>query len=314
VESLTDQVARKAWTLIEEVEKLGGMTRAIETGLPKMRIEEAAAKRQARIDSGRETIVGVNKYAVTSEQEIDVLVVDNAAVREKQLARLAEVRARRNSKEVEASLNALTHCAEAGEGNLLELAVNAARKRATLGEISSALEKVFGRYQAVQHTISGVYSAESRQDGDFVKARKLTDDFAKSEGRRPRILVAKMGQDGHDRGQKVVASAFADLGFDVDIGSLFQTPEETARAAVENDVHIVGANSLAAGHLTLVPALRKALADLKRPDILVVVGGVIPPDDYPALTAAGAAAIFGPGTVIADAAIALLDKLEARAT
>jgi methylmalonyl-CoA mutase len=259
VESLTDQVARKAWTLIEEVEKLGGMTRAIETGLPKMRIEEAAAKRQARIDSGRETIVGVNKYAVSSEQEIGVLVVDNAAVREEQLARLAEVRARRNSKEVKAALNALTRCAESGEGNLLDLAVNAARKRATLGEISSALEEVFGRYQAVQHTISGVYSAESRQDGDFVKARKLTDDFAKSEGRRPRILVAKMGQDGHDRGAKVIATAFADLGFDVDLGPLFQTPEEVARMAVENDVHVLGVSTLAGGHMTLVPEVIQEL-------------------------------------------------------
>ena len=310
VESLTDQVARKAWTLIEEVEKLGGMTRAIETGLPKMRIEEAAAKRQARIDSGRETIVGVNKYAVTSEQEIDVLVVDNAAVREKQLARLAEVRARRNNKEVEASLNALTRCAETGEGNLLELAVNAARKRATLGEISSALEKVFGRYQAVQHTISGVYSAESRQDGDFVKARKLTDDFAKSEGRRPRILVAKMGQDGHDRGAKVIATAFADLGFDVDLGPLFQTPEEVARMAVENDVHVLGVSTLAGGHMTLVPEVIQELKRLGRQDILVVVGGVIPPQDFEALRKAGAAGVFGPGTRIPVSAQEILHSLQ----
>jgi len=310
VESLTDQVARKAWTLIEEVEKLGGMTRAIETGLPKMRIEEAAAKRQARIDSGRETIVGVNKYAVSSEQEIDVLVVDNAAVRERQLARLAEVRARRNSKEVEASLNALTRCAESGEGNLLDLAVNAARKRATLGEISSALEKVFGRYQAVQHTISGVYSAESRQDGDFVKARKLTDDFAKSEGRRPRILVAKMGQDGHDRGAKVIATAFADLGFDVDLGPLFQTPEEVARMAVENDVHVLGVSTLAGGHMTLVPEVIQELKRLGRQDILVVVGGVIPPQDFEALRKAGAAGVFGPGTRIPVSAQEILHSLQ----
>jgi len=310
VESLTDQVARKAWTLIEEVEKLGGMTRAIETGLPKMRIEEAAAKRQARIDSGRETIVGVNKYAVSSEQEIDVLVVDNAAVRERQLARLAEVRARRNSKEVEASLNALTLCAESGEGNLLDLAVNAARKRATLGEISSALEKVFGRYQAVQHTISGVYSAESRQDGDFVKARKLTDDFAKSEGRRPRILVAKMGQDGHDRGAKVIATAFADLGFDVDLGPLFQTPEEVARMAVENDVHVLGVSTLAGGHMTLVPEVIQELKRLGRQDILVVVGGVIPPQDFEALRKAGAAGVFGPGTRIPVSAQEILHSLQ----
>jgi methylmalonyl-CoA mutase len=310
VEWLTDQVARRAWTLIEEVEKLGGMTRAIETGLPKMRIEEAAAKRQARIDSGRETIVGVNKYAVSSEQEIDVLVVDNAAVREKQLARLAEVRARRNSKEVEAALNALTRCAESGEGNLLDLAVHAARKRATLGEISSALEKVFGRYQAVQHTISGVYSAESRQDGDFVKARKLTDDFAKSEGRRPRILVAKMGQDGHDRGAKVIATAFADLGFDVDLGPLFQTPEEVARMAVENDVHVLGVSTLAGGHMTLVPEVIQELKRLGRQDILVVVGGVIPPQDFEALRKAGAAGVFGPGTRIPVSAQEILHSLQ----
>jgi len=310
VESLTDQVARKAWTLIEEVEKLGGMTRAIETGLPKMRIEEAAAKRQARIDSGRETIVGVNKYAVSSEQEIDVLVVDNAAVREKQLARLAEIRARRNSKEVEAALNVLTRCAENGEGNLLGLAVNAARKRATLGEISSALETVFGRYQAVQHTISGVYSAESRQEGDFVETRKLTDDFAKSEGRRPRILVAKMGQDGHDRGAKVIATAFADLGFDVDLGPLFQTPEEVARMAVENDVHVLGVSTLAGGHMTLVPEVIQELKRLGRQDILVVVGGVIPPQDFEALRKAGAAGVFGPGTRIPVSAQEILHSLQ----
>ena len=310
VESLTDQVARKAWTLIEEVEKLGGMTRATETGLPKMRIEEAAAKRQARIDSGRETIVGVNKYAVSSEQEIDVLVVDNAAVREKQLARLAEVRARRNSKEVEVALNALTRCAETGEGNLLDLAVSAARKRATLGEISGALEKVFGRYQVVQHAISGVYSAESRQDGDFVKAHKLTEDFAKSEGRRPRILVAKMGQDGHDRGAKVIATAFADLGFDVDLGPLFQTPEEVARMAVENDVHVLGISTLAGGHMTLVPEVIQELKRLGRQDILVVVGGVIPPQDFEALRKAGAAGVFGPGTRIPVSAQEILHSLQ----
>ena len=310
VESLTDQLARKAWTLIEEVEKLGGMTRAIETGLPKMRIEEAAAKRQARIDSGKETIVGVNKYAPTSEQKIDVLVVDNAAVREKQLARLAEVRARRNAKEVEEALHALTRCAETGEGNLLDLAVKAAGKRATLGEISSALEKVFGRYQAVQHTISGVYSAENRQDGDFVKARKLTDDFAKSEGRRPRILVAKMGQDGHDRGAKVIATAFADLGFDVDLGPLFQTPEEVARMAVENDVHVLGVSTLAGGHMTLVPEVIQELKRMGRQDILVVVGGVIPPQDFEALRKAGAAGVFGPGTRIPVSAQEILHSLQ----
>ena len=310
VESLTDQVARKAWTLIEEVEKLGGMTRAIETGLPKMRIEEAAARRQARIDSGQETIVSVNKYAVPSEQEIDVLVVDNAAVREKQLARLTELRARRNAKEVEEALDALTRCAQTGEGNLLALGVNAARKRATLGEMSTAMEKVFGRYQAVQHTISGVYSAESRQDGEFVKARKLTDDFAKSEGRRPRILVAKMGQDGHDRGAKVIATAFADLGFDVDLGPLFQTPEEVARMAVENDVHVLGVSTLAGGHMTLVPEVIQELKRLGRQDILVVVGGVIPPQDFEALRKAGAAGVFGPGTRIPVSAQEILHSLQ----
>jgi methylmalonyl-CoA mutase len=310
VESLTDQVARKAWTLIEEVEKLGGMTRAIETGLPKMRIEEAAARRQARIDSGRETIVGVNKYAVSSEQEIDVLVVDNAAVREKQLARLTELRARRNAMEVEEALNALTRCAQTGEGNLLALGLNAARKRATLGEISTAMERVFGRYQAFPHTISGVYSAESRQDGEFVKARKLTDDFAKSEGRRPRILVAKMGQDGHDRGAKVIATAFADLGFDVDLGPLFQTPEEVARMAVENDVHVLGVSTLAGGHMTLVPEVIQELKRLGRQDILVVVGGVIPPQDFEALRKAGAAGVFGPGTRIPVSAQEILHSLQ----
>jgi len=310
VESLTDQVARKAWALIEEVEKLGGMTRAIETGLPKMRIEEAAARRQARIDSGRETIVGVNKYMVADEQPIDVLVVDNAAVREKQFTRLAELRARRNSQEVGAALRALTRCAETGEGNLLDLAVNAARKRATLGEISSALEKVFGRYQAVHHTISGVYSAESRQDSEFTTARKLADEFAHAEGRRPRILVAKMGQDGHDRGAKVVATAFADLGFDVDLGPLFQTPEEVARMAVENDVHVLGVSTLAGGHMTLVPEVIQESKRLGRQDILVVVGGVIPPQDFEALRKAGAAGVFGPGTRIPVSAQEILHSLQ----
>ncbi|MGC2765011.1 MAG: methylmalonyl-CoA mutase, partial [Candidatus Acidiferrum sp.] len=249
VESLTAALVEKAWTLIQEVEALGGMTRAIESGLPKMRIEEAAARRQARIDSGKETIVGVNKYGVSHEKPIDVLVVDNTAVRENQLARLQSVKARRNINDVEAALAALTKCAATGQGNLLELAVVAARKRATLGEISSALEKVFGRYRAVHHTISGVYSSESRQDPEFLKARDLVDSFAKSEGRRPRILVAKMGQDGHDRGAKVIATAFADLGFDVDLGPLFQTPEEVARMAVENDVHVLGVSTLAGGHM-----------------------------------------------------------------
>jgi methylmalonyl-CoA mutase len=310
VECLTATLVEKAWTLIEEVEKLGGMTRAIESGLPKMRIEEAAARRQARIDSGRETIVGVNKYAVSEEQPIDVLVVDNAAVRENQLTRLNKVKAERNAKEVQAALAALANCASANEGNLLELAVAAARKRATLGEISLALEKIFGRYQAVHHTISGVYSSESRQDPEFVKARELVATFAKSEGRRPRILVAKMGQDGHDRGAKVIATAFADLGFDVDLGPLFQTPEEVARMAVENDVHVLGVSTLAGGHMTLVPEVIQELKRLGRPDILVVVGGVIPPQDFAALRAAGARGIFGPGTRIPLSAQEVLHALE----
>jgi methylmalonyl-CoA mutase len=310
VESLTAQLAAKAWTLIQEVEKLGGMTRAIESGLPKMRIEEAAARRQARIDSGRETIVGVNKYNVADEKPIDVLVVDNAAVRENQLARLRKVKAQRNTQEVDDALAALTNCARTGEGNLLELAVNATRKRATLGEISSALEKVFGRYQAVHHTISGVYSSESRQDPEFVKARDLVESFAKAEGRRPRILVAKMGQDGHDRGAKVIATAFADLGFDVDLGPLFQTPEEVARMAVENDVHVLGVSTLAGGHMTLVPEVIRELKRLGRPDILVVVGGVIPPQDFEALKQAGAGGVFGPGTRIPLSAQEVLHALQ----
>jgi methylmalonyl-CoA mutase len=310
VESLTAELTTKASTLIQEVEKLGGMTRAIESGLPKMRIEEAAARRQARIDSGRETIVGINKYVVEDEKPIDVLVVNNAAVRENQLARLKNVKAKRNAKEVDSALAALTKCASSGEGNLLELAVDAARKRATLGEISIALEKVFGRYQAVHHTISGVYSSESRQDPEFAKARNQVESFAKAEGRRPRILVAKMGQDGHDRGAKVIATAFADLGFDVDLGPLFQTPEEVARMAVENDVHVLGISTLAGGHLTLVPEVIRELKRLGRPDILVVVGGVIPPQDYEALRTAGAGGVFGPGTRIPLSAQEVLHALQ----
>ncbi len=309
VESLTADLATKAWTLIQEVERLGGMTRAIETGLPKMRIEEAAARRQARIDSGRETIVGVNRYLVDDEKPLEVRVVDNDAVRDTQLARLKNVKAARKQAEVDTTLAALTECAETGEGNLLELAVNAARKRATLGEISFALEKTFGRYQAVNHTISGVYSSESRQDPEFEKARALTEKFAQAEGRRPRILVAKMGQDGHDRGAKVIATAFADLGFDVDLGPLFQTPEEVARMAVENDVHILGVSTLAGGHMTLVPEVIQELKRLGRQDILVVVGGVIPPQDFAALRQAGAAGVFGPGTRIPLSAQEILQKL-----
>ena len=311
VEWLTDQLAKRARAHIAEVEQLGGMVKAIEAGVPKLRIEEAAARTQARIDSGRQKIIGVNCYKPATEEAIPVLKVDNAAVRKTQIERLAKLRAERDDVATQSALAALTACAETGSGNLLSLAIDAARARASVGEISWALEKVWGRHRAEIHAISGVYSGEVGEASDAItRVRARTQGFLDREGRRPRILIAKMGQDGHDRGQKVIASAFADLGFDVDIGPLFQTPEETARSAVENDVHVIGASSLAAGHLTLVPALRAALAALGRPDILVVVGGVIPPDDYPALRAAGAAEIFGPGTVIADAAVSLLDRLE----
>jgi methylmalonyl-CoA mutase len=311
VEWLTNQLADRAQAHIDEVEQLGGMVKAIEAGVPKLRIEEAAARTQARIDSGRQVIVGVNRWKPTREEAIPVLKVDNAAVRKTQIERLEQLRRERDGAAVARTLDALTACAEGKGGNLLALAVDAARARASVGEISLALEKVWGRHRAEIRAISGVYSGEVGETSDAVtRVRGRTAGFLEREGRRPRILIAKMGQDGHDRGQKVIASAFADLGFDVDIGPLFQTPEETARAAVENDVHVIGASSLAAGHLTLVPALRAALADLGRPDILVVVGGVVPPDDYPALRDAGAAAIFGPGTVIAEAAVALLDQLE----
>ena len=313
VERLTHELASKAWAHIKEVEELGGMTKAIEAGLPKLRIEEAAARTQARIDSGQQTIVGVNKYRLDKEDQIEVLKVDNTAVREAQIARLRELRAERDDAALMPKLEALTNCAETGEGNLLELAIDAARHRATVGEISDALERVWGRYQATIRSIEGVYRSEVGKSSEAVdRVRARSDEFLKKHGRRPRILVAKMGQDGHDRGQKVIATAFADLGFDVDIGPLFQTPEESARQAVENDVHIVGASSLAAGHLTLVPQLRQALDDLGRDDILVVVGGVIPPEDYDALREAGAVAIFGPGTVIAEAAIELLEQLDSQ--
>jgi len=312
VEKLTHDLATRAQAHIDEVEALGGMVKAIEAGVPKLRIEEAAARTQARIDSGRQTIVGVNRFRPTHEERVPVLKVDNAAVRRTQIERLERLRRERDPAATTRALDALTACAEGRGGNLLELAVDAARARASVGEISYALKKVWGRHQAEIRAISGVYSGEVGETSTSVTAvRNRTKQFLDREGRRPRILVAKMGQDGHDRGQKVIASAFADLGFDVDIGPLFQTPEETARAAAENDVHVIGASSLAAGHLTLVPALRAALAALGRSDILVVVGGVIPPDDYPALFDAGAAAIFGPGTVIAEAATSLLDKLEA---
>jgi methylmalonyl-CoA mutase len=311
VERLTHDLVARAWTHINEVESLGGMVKAIEAGVPKLRIEEAAARTQARIDSGRQAIVGVNCFRPTAKETVPVLKVDNAAVRKTQIARLERLRRERDGEACQRALDALTACADGRGGNLLELSIAAARARASVGEISMALEKVWGRHSAEIRAISGVYAGEvGDKSAGIANVRARTKAFLDREGRRPRILVAKMGQDGHDRGQKVIATAFADLGFDVDIGPLFQTPEETAQAAVENDVHVIGASSLAAGHLTLVPALRAALAALGRPDILVVVGGVIPPDDYPALREAGAVEIFGPGTVIADAACSLLDRLE----
>ncbi len=309
VERLTHELMHAAWALIEEVESLGGMTRAIETGVPKMRIEEAAARRQAAIDSGRDVIVGVNAYRSSEEPLIPVLDIDNAAVRDAQIERLARLKRERDSDAVLESLAQLEQCAASGQGNLLECAVDAARKRATLGEISAALEKVWGRYQATTRTIAGVYSAESGSSIEFTQARQMVEDFEQAEGRRPRILVAKMGQDGHDRGAKVIATAFADIGFDVDIGPLFQTPREVARAAAESDVHVVGVSSLAAGHKTLVPQLIDELRRLDRDDILVVVGGVIPPQDYEFLYQAGVAGIFGPGTVVSAAAQRILKLL-----
>jgi len=309
VERLTHELMHAAWALIEEVESLGGMARAIETGVPKMRIEEAAARRQARIDSGADVIVGVNAYPSPEQPLIPVLDIDNALVRESQLKRLDKLKRERDNTAVRQSLSQLEQCAANGQGNLLECAVDAARKRATLGEISSALEKVWGRYQATTRTIAGVYSAESGSAAEFRKARQVVAEFEKAEGRRPRILVAKMGQDGHDRGAKVIATAFADIGFDVDIGPLFQTPFEVARNAVENDVHVVGVSSLAAGHKTLVPQLIDELRKLHRDDILVVVGGVIPTQDYEFLYQAGVSGIYGPGTVIPVAAQRILDIL-----
>ncbi len=309
VEYLTDQLVKKAWALIEEVEEMGGMAKAIEQGLPKMKIEEAAARKQARIDSGKDIIVGINAYQVDEAFDLELLEVDNTAVRKSQLERLAILKSERNTEKTEASLKAIEECARTGEGNLLELAVEAARNRASLGEISTAMENVFGRHKAVIRSISGVYSNEVKDNEDFKKARELSDKFAEMDGRRPRIMVAKMGQDGHDRGAKVIATSFADLGFDVDIGPLFQTPEETALQAAENDVHIIGASSLAAGHKTLIPQLIAELKRLGREDIMVIAGGVIPPADYDFLRNAGAAAIFGPGTVIAKAAQEILLKL-----
>ena len=309
VEALTNELVQKAWILIEEVEELGGMAKAIETGLPKMRIEEAAAKRQARIDSGKDVIVGINRYEIEEEQELDILEVDNNKVRMAQVDRINHIKATRNSNAVNSALNQITDVAQSGKGNLLELAVNAARERATLGEISKAMEKVFGRYQATTKTISGVYSKELMKDEEFKKAQELANQFAEIDGRRPRIMVAKMGQDGHDRGAKVIATSFADIGFDVDIGPLFQTPEEVARQAAENDVHILGVSSLAGGHKTLIPQVIEELKKLGREDIMVIAGGVIPPNDYDKLYAVGVIDVFGPGTVIAKAAQKVLEKL-----
>jgi methylmalonyl-CoA mutase len=311
VERLTYELIRKAQAHIAEVEELGGMAKAIAAGIPKMRIEEAAARTQARIDSGQQTIVGVNKLKVEGEADIEILKVDNARVREQQIAKLRRLRAERNEADVQAALAALSEGAR-GNANLLDLAVEAARAKATVGEISAAIEAVHGRHQADIRAVSGVYRAEAQSmNKDVARVQAMAEAFERNDGRRPRILIAKMGQDGHDRGQKVIASAFADLGFDVDIGPLFATPQEVARQAVENDVHVVGASSLAAGHLTLVPELRAALEKEGRPDIMIVVGGVIPPADYDALFKAGAKAVFGPGTNIPLAAADLIEKLNA---
>lgn len=309
VESLTNELVHKAWELIKEVQEMGGMAKAIETGLPKLRIEEAAARTQARIDSHQQVIVGVNKYRLPKEDPIDILEIDNTAVRKQQIERLNDLRSHRDEKAVQEALEAITKCVETKEGNLLDLAVKAAGLRASLGEISDACEKVVGRYKAVIRTISGVYSSESGEDKDFAHAKELAEKFAKKEGRQPRIMIAKMGQDGHDRGAKVVATGYADCGFDVDMGPLFQTPEEAARQAVENDVHVMGVSSLAAGHKTLIPQVIAELEKLGRPDILVTAGGVIPAQDYDFLYQAGVAAIFGPGTPVAYSAAKVLEIL-----
>ena len=309
VESLTHDIAQKAWALIEEVEELGGMTKAIEAGIPKLRIEEAAARKQARIDSGQDVIVGVNKYQLEEEDPLHILEVDNQTVRNQQLERLNQIKSTRNNKDVAEALSKLTDAAKSGNENLLALAIDAARKRATLGEISDALEAEFGRYKAQIKSFSGVYSKEIKDDKSFQKARKLADQFSEQDGRRPRIMIAKMGQDGHDRGAKVVATGYADVGFDVDIGPLFQTPKEAAKQAVENDVHILGVSSLAAGHKTLVPQVIEELRGYGRDDIMVIVGGVIPKQDYQFLFDAGTVAVFGPGTKISDAAIQILEIL-----
>ena len=309
VEKLTDELVKRAWTHIEEIEGLGGMAKAIETGLPKMRIEEAAARRQAQIDSGTETIIGVNRYRLEKEEAIDILDIDNTAVRLKQIEKLHALKAGRDDQKVEEALSALTKAAETGEQNLLELAVQAARVRATLGEISDAIERVASRHKAVIRSISGVYSTAFSNEEEIFEVKKMTDEFLENEGRRPRILIAKMGQDGHDRGAKVIATAFADLGFDVDIGPLFQTPEETAMQAVENDVHVIGISSLAAGHKTLLPQLVEELKKVRREDILIVIGGVIPAQDYQFLFEHGASAIFGPGTIIPVAAQKVIKEI-----
>jgi len=310
VERLTQELARKAWAHVVECEEHGGMSKAIDAGLPKMRIAEAAARTQAMIDSGRQTIVGLNKYKPVKDDPLRVLKIDNTAVREAQIKRLKELRASRDEGAVQAALADLTKCAQNSDGNLLDLSIKAARVKATVGEISMALEKVFGRFQPEPQMATGIYAKQvGETDNAIVTVRGKVEAFVKREGRRPRILIAKLGQDGHDRGQQVVASAFADLGFDVDIGPLFQTPEEAAQAGVDNDVHVIGASSLAAGHLTLIPALKKALAARGRSDILIVAGGVIPPQDYDELYADGVAAIFGPGSVISEAAAKILDLL-----
>ena len=309
VEALTNEIAQKAWAHIQEVEKLGGMAKAIESGIPKMRIEEAAARTQARIDSGQQTIVGINKYRLAEEAPLDILEIDNTEVRKEQVERIQDLRGKRDEEAVKQALAAITECVRTKEGNLLDLAVKAAGVRATLGEISDACEEIVGRYKAVIKTISGVYSSEAKQDDNFKKAQELCEKFAKQEGRQPRIMIAKMGQDGHDRGAKVVATGYADCGFDVDMGPLFQTPAEAARQAVENDVHILGVSSLAAGHKTLVPQVIEELKKLGREDIIVVAGGVIPAQDYDFLYKAGVSAIFGPGTPVATSVIKMLEIL-----
>jgi methylmalonyl-CoA mutase len=309
LEKLTQDIAEKAWTLIQEIEALGGMTKAIESGLPKMRIEEAAAKKQARIDGKQDIIVGVNRYTSYEMADVEVRDVDNTKVRMQQIERLKQLRAERNEQKAMQALGAISHAARTGEGNLLALSIEAAEARCSLGEISNALEEIYGRYKATTKSIAGVYSKEIKMDKDFQRARTLADRFAELEGRRPRLMVAKLGQDGHDRGAKVIATSFADMGFDVDIGPLFQTPAEVAKQAVENDVHVLGISSLAAGHKTLIPRVIEELKKYQREDIMVVAGGVIPQQDYQFLYNAGVSFIFGPGTVISKSAIGILEKL-----